>query len=157
MERNIVEILVILLRQYPEGDIKPEEFDPLTADLIGLGYSKQEIETALFWYYNRLEHNEKEQVFSDQPDSKSFRILHEVERTILSPGAYGYLVELRALGLISVLDMDQIIEKAIIVGGRKVSVDEIKSYVASFIMEQEAGSQFPERLVFLKTQTKNIQ
>lgn len=157
MERNIVEILVILLRQYPEGDIKPEEFDPLTADLIGLGYSPQEIETALFWYYNRLESNTGDQVATDHPDSKSFRILHEVERTILTPGAYGYLVELRALGLISILDMDQIIEKAIIVGGKKVSQEDIKSLVATFIMEQEAGLPFPERLVFLKTESTNIQ
>jgi len=157
VERNIVEILVILLRQYPEGDIKPEEFDPLTAELIGLGYSKHEIETALFWYYNRLEASGNAEIFSDQPDSNSFRVLHEVERTILTPGAYGYLVELRALGLITVLDMDHIIEKAIIVGGRKVTVDDIKSFVASFIMEQEAGLPFPERLIFLKTETNNIQ
>ncbi len=59
--------------------------------------------------------------------------------------------------MLSVLDMDHIIEKAIIVGGRKVSVDDIKSFVASFIMEQEAGLPFPERLVFLKTETNNIQ
>lgn len=157
MERNIVEILVILMRQYPEGDIKPEEFDPLTEDLIGLGYSQQEIDTALFWYYNRLENRIGNEVFKDQPASNSFRVLHEVERTILTSGAYGYLVELRALGLISVMDMDQIIEKAIIIGGRKVTTEDIKSFVASFIMEQEAGLPFPERLIFLKTETNSIQ
>ena len=110
MERHIVEILVILLRQYSEGVIKPDEFDPLTEDLMDLGYTRQEIESAFFWFYNRVDSKKKSHGV-ENIETDSFRVLHEVEKAALSPEAYGYLIELRYLGMLTLVDMDRIIEK----------------------------------------------
>ncbi len=156
MERHIVEILVILLRQFPEGGLNQEDFEPLTDDLIGLGYTKQEIETALFWYYSKLE-IKKSAIFADIFDSKSFRILHETEQSVLSPEAYGYLIELRELDVLTLGEMDNIIEKAVLLGGRKISAEDIKNFVASSLLEQDLEFPIQGRAVYLKMPTDILQ
>ena len=156
MERNIVEILVILLRQYPDGGIKQEDFEPLTEDLIGLGYTKQEIESALFWFYNKLESESKLNIFENS-ETDSYRVLHEVERAVLTPQAHGYLVELRHLGIISLTEMDRIIERAVLLGGYKVTIDDIKSLVASQMLDQEIGFSSSGNAFHLRTPFDKIQ
>ncbi len=156
MERHIVEILVILLRQYSEGVIQPDEFDPLTEDLMDLGYTRQEIESAFFWFYNRGEGNTKS-LEVESIETESFRILHEVEKAALSPEAYGYLIELRHLGILSLVDLDRIIEKAVLLGGRNVSVEEIKSFVANTLMESEETVQIPSHAYYLKIPSEKVQ
>jgi len=156
MERHVVEILVILLRQYPEGGLNHDDFEPLTEDLLGLGYTQQEIETALFWFYSKLEIRRNSSL-SEGFDTDSFRILHEVERAVLTPEAYGYLVELRQLGILSLSEMDKIIEKAVLLGGRRVSADDIKAFVANTIMEQDAGFPLFGRAIYLKMPTDFVQ
>jgi len=156
MEQNIVEILVILLRQYPEGAINNEDFEPLTDDLIDLGYTRQEIETALYWFYNRFEVKQNT-VIADEIETDAFRILHDVERSILSPEAYGYLIELRSLGIINLSEMDKVIEKAVLLGGRRVSIDDVKTFVATTLMEPEMSMTIPGRAFYLKTPPDKIQ
>jgi len=138
MERHIVEILVILMREYPEGAIKPDEFEPLANDLIGLGYTQQEIEAALLWFYNRQELHVQSRL-EDRFEKTSFRFLHDAERSVLSPEAYGYLLELYHLSLLSLSEMDAIIERAVMMGSRKIDVDEIKNFIAAMLTEQSGG------------------
>jgi len=156
MERHIVEILVFLIKQFPQGAILPEEFEPLTKDLIGQGYTPNEIESALFWFYNRQE-NRGSEAESETLDSSSFRVLHEVEKTIFTPGAYGYLIELRQLGLLTLNEMNLIIEKAMLLGGRKVDLEDMKLFVAAQIFDQEAFLPMPNQSFFMKTPSHKIQ
>lgn len=156
MERNIVEILVILMQQFPEGAIKSDEFEPLTEDLIELGYSPLEIETAFFWFYNRIAEKQNPTAFNEV-DSGSFRLLHDVEKSILSPDAYGYLIQLRQLEIISLEKMDSIIERSIIIGGKSVSLDDIKSFAAAAIFEEESGFSFPGKAMYIKLPNEIIQ
>lgn len=156
MEIHIVEILVILLRNFPEGMIEQEEFEPLTEDLIGLGYTKQEIETALFWFYNRIE-NQKNAIFINDVDTDSYRVLHEVERTILTPEAYGFLIELRHLGVINLTEMDLLIEKSVLLGNKRVSLNDVKALVANSIFDPDEPISIPGRSIYLKTPLDSIQ
>jgi uncharacterized protein Smg (DUF494 family) len=155
MERHIVEILVILMREYPEGAIQPEEFEPLANDLIGLGYTQQEIEAALFWFYNRQEVRVQSRG-EDRFAPTSFRILHDAERMVLAPEAYGYLVELRQLDLITLAEMDGIIERAVMFGGRKVDLDEMKMLLAAMIMDQTASFPPSTQSLLLKTSSDKV-
>ncbi len=132
MEQHIVEILVILMRDYPEGEIKPDEFEPLTNNLISLGYTQNEIETALFWFYNRLEFR-RSAVSKGVLSEDSFRCLNEYEKEIITPEAYGYLLELRHLGLLTINEMDEIIERVVTMSEDKVDKEEMKLFVAAQI------------------------
>ena len=155
MERHIVEILAILLKEYPEGGITPDDFEPIANNLIGLGYTHQEIEAALFWFYNRNEmqfQNRSVNNFSKD----SFRFLHDAERHVISPEAYGYLIELQQLGLINLTEMDQIIERAVMLGGRRIDVDEVKMFIAAIIMEQSTVFSPAMQTVMLKTPSDKV-
>ena len=138
MEPNVLEILVLLLKQYPEGAISKEEFEPLTKDLLGLGYTRREIETALYWFYNNNMEDRGMSQTIEPFDSDAHRILHELESSILSPEAYGYLIELRHLEILNLVEMNEIIEKAVLLGGRRVSLEEMKLFVASHMMGQDS-------------------
>ena len=156
MEQHIVEILVILMRDYPDGAMRPEDFEPLTNDLIKRGYTQNEIETALFWFHNRQAVRDAS-VEAEGLAPDSFRILHDIERSILTPRAYGYLIELKQLGLITLAELDAIVEKAVLLGGRKVDTEEIKMFIAAQIMEQQGGFSMPGLNFFLKTPPDRVQ
>lgn len=141
MERHIVEILAILMREYPEGTIRPEDFEPLAQNLMVMGYTPNEIETALFWFYNRQEMRRSIRP-AEGISEDAFRVLHEYEKSLITPEAYGYLLELRRLGLITLGEMDAIIERAMLMGSRRVGVEEMKGFVAAQIMEQGNPSPF---------------
>ena len=156
MERRIVEILVILMREHPDGAITKEEFETLSDDLAELGYSPHEVETALFWYHSRqLAKQDSEQ--RSEFKSGAFRVLHEVERTVLRPEAYGYLIELKQLGIITLSELDAIVEKSVLLGGKQVNLDDIKTFVAAQIMEQDSGFSTPGLSFYLKTPSNRIQ
>lgn len=143
------------MREYPEGAIQPDDFEPLANNLIGLGYTQQEIEAALFWFYNRQELrviNRGEDRFA----AAAFRVLHEAERSVIAPEAYGYLVELKQLGLITLSEMDAIIERAMLYGGRKIDLDEMKMLLAAMIMDQ--SSSFPPNIqtLLLKSSSDKV-
>lgn len=156
MENHIVEILVILLRKYPEGAINPDEFEPLTRDLMEQGYTQQEIETALFWYHSRQSRDAASRR-QETLSPNSFRVLHEVERTIISPQAYGYLLQLHHLRLITLDEMDAIIERAVLSGARRVDVEDIKNLAALQIMEKEGAAGLPESNFYLRIPGERIQ
>ena len=157
MESHIVEILVILVNKYPSGAIKPEDFEPLSQDLIERGYTHDEIESALFWYHSRQQAGGGGEKVGLTLKSDSFRILHEVEKAIITPKAYGYLISLRQLGLITLDELDAIIEKAVLLGSGRVELEDIKLFVASEIMEHENLVPGVEHSFYLKTPSDRIQ
>jgi len=156
MERHIVEILVILMREYPEGAIRPEEFEPLANNLIGLGYTQNEIESALFWFYNRQEVNRSTPTQAHGLKPGAVRMLHEVERSVITPKAYGYLIELNQLGLITLEEMDSIIERSVVMGGRKVDIDDMKMFIAAQILDRSNEAGFVAPGNFAKNPTETV-
>lgn len=157
MERHIVEILVILMSEYPEGNINPDEFEPLTKDLFGQGYTQHEVETALFWFNSRIEMRANRLV-TDEMTKNSFRVLHDIEKTVISPQAYGYLLNLSNLDILSLEELDSIIEKAVLLGGRKVDIDDMKLFIAAHIMDSDGmNAPSPGLSYYLRTPPDQIQ
>ncbi|MDP8228715.1 MAG: DUF494 family protein [Candidatus Electryoneaceae bacterium] len=156
MDHHIVEILVILMREFPDG-ASPEEFEPLAKDLIDKGYTHYEVETALIWFYNRREIHAVSPPIDGEFNSQSFRILHEIERSIITPAAYGYMIELHQLGIIAMSEMNAVIERAILFGGERLNVDDVKLLVAAQIMEHDGNIPVFEQSFFVNNPTDTIQ
>lgn len=127
---KIIEIIVYLLNELRNnkqlGEVDLE-------NLTKLGYSANEINTAFSWVYSKIHAGES--IFkSEIKGHKSFRILHELEKNVISPEAYGYLIQLHELGLINDSDIEVIIERVMLSSYSKVDAPDMKAYVAAFLL-----------------------
>lgn len=128
---KIIEIIVYLLGELKKnkqlGDIELE-------NLSHLGYTQNEINTAFSWIYTKIYAGEK--IFNDEnAKSRSFRMLHDVEKNVITPEAYGYLIQLRELGLITDMDIEVIIDKIMLSSYNKIDVEDIKGYIAAYLLD----------------------
>ena len=58
---------------------------------------------------------------------------------MIQPDAYGYLLELRELGLITDVQTELIIERAMLTGARSVTREDMKTIAAPILLESESG------------------
>jgi len=108
--------------------------------LVGHGYTQQEVNTAFAWLFERLQAQAEVVVDPTKPlQPKPNRILHAVEQLMIQPDAYGYLLELRELGLINDTQTELIIERAMLTGARSVTRDDLKTIAAPILLESESG------------------
>jgi uncharacterized protein Smg (DUF494 family) len=128
---KIIEIIVFLL-----GELKKNkqlaEID--LENLSSLGYTQNEINTAFGWIYSKIYAGEK--IFNeDSIKSRSFRMLHDVEKNVIAPEAYGYLIQLKELGLITDMDIEVIIDKIMLSAYNKIGLEDIKGYIAAYLLD----------------------
>lgn len=134
MNERVAEIISYIINEIQSAESGIEKLDQLSTDLFDKGYSKDDISYALSWLFDKISINLDDVINPPQKSlPRSFRILHDVERLIISPRAYGYLIQLRELGLIDGMEMEQIIEKSLMIGTSTVSVEDVKALVASLI------------------------
>ncbi|RKY64697.1 MAG: hypothetical protein DRQ08_07160 [Candidatus Latescibacterota bacterium] len=129
MHQRILEIVVFLADELNRRGGELKDIAKLSDDLRRQGYTENEISAALSWLFERLEEGRR----WEGTTYSGVRVLHEVERRVLSPEAYGYLLQLRALGLITPGQMEATIERAIMTGAGRVDKEDIKALVASLL------------------------
>ncbi len=134
MNERVVEILIYLMSEIRRSQSVSPKLDILSHNLIEKGYTQSEISSALTWLLDRLDHESEEVLHKQTPAFKdSFRHLHEIERSIISTDAYGYLIQLRELEIIDEMDFEQILERALMLGISQVNIGDMKSVVASIL------------------------
>jgi len=137
---RIMEIIAYVIGAHAEGtplakiDVK---------ELARRGYTDGEISAALNWIMERG--NEEAAADPDRSDRQSFRILHGLEADTISPEAWGLLLSYHNLGFLSNEDIEQIIERAMVMGGDMlVDLEEIRAIVAvyvSHLAERTSGNR----------------
>lgn len=139
MNERVVEILVFIMNQIRGNKSKLNKLEVLSQDLLNRGYSQNEISSAFSWLFERIRNDIEEIVKNTGTQSDfTFRVLHDLESMILSPEAYGYLLQLKELDLLDDFDVEQAIERAVMIGTPYVDLEEMKSIVAS-ILSQQSG------------------
>lgn len=128
---KVLEIIVLLLSELRKNkqlsDVDVKQFE-------GLGYTQNEINTAFSWVYSKIYTGDE--IFIDQDkNTRSNRFLHEVEQNIISPEAYGYLIQLKELRLINNMDVDLIIDKLMVSSYSKVELNEMKYMIAAYLLD----------------------
>lgn len=140
---KIIEIIVFLLSELKNNK---QLADVDMENLANLGYTQNEINTAFSWVYSKIYAGEK--IFLDEKsDTRSQRFLHDTEQNIISPEAYGYLVQLKELGLINNMDIDLIIDKIMVSSYSSISKDEMKSIIASYLLDIEEMNDANSRVM----------
>jgi len=153
VQERIVEILMYVLSEVQRTKKPLGEID--FSSLVQKGYTQDEIVTACSWLQDRLHSDTK--IFSRPAgqQSDSFRILHNAEKYVISSDAYGYLIQLRQLNLISVNELEVIIDRAMLSGFEQLTVDEIKAIVASVILDVERNDVMRGRTMLDSSDTVN--
>jgi uncharacterized protein Smg (DUF494 family) len=130
---RVIEIIVYLLTEL-KGSKQLSEVD--VQKLTKLGYTQNEINTAFSWVYSKIHSGEK--IFSDsKATARSHRMLHEVEKNVIEPEAFGYLIQLRELGMVSDMDLEVVIDRIMASGYMKVNKEDIKYFLAGFLLDIE--------------------
>ncbi len=138
MSERVVEILVYLMSQIREKNGGIEGIDGVSKELLNQGYTENEINAAFSWLFDKIQMDQEEILAESSVElHHSFRVLHEAEKLVIRPEAQGYLIQLKELGIISESDLEQIIERAMMLGVNAVTANDIKSLVVSLLFSSE--------------------
>ena len=145
MNEKIIEIIIFVLSELKQNkNISEVDVDKL----IDLGYTNSEISTALSWLVDRAEFADDTTVNQTQPRESSFRVLHTAESDLFTKDAWGELIQLSSLGLLTNDNLESLIERAALTGLQKIDVDQLKAYVASTVFHVQV-QDFPGSRVML--------
>ena len=136
MQERVLEILIYLIYEFnTTTDSAPKKWGDISEKLMKNGYTEHEINLAFSWLFERLHQQNDQQAWSSGVPYKGMRVLHERERMVLRPEAYGYLVYLKELELIDQEHMEIVIERAMMLGINDVDREDVKAIIASLIFD----------------------
>jgi len=141
MQERLIDIIVYLLGEFKHQDSQSNYTD-LSKKLISKGYTENEINLALSWIFNHVQDNNHPHENELNYSEGSVRILHDLERMILAPEAYGYILQLRHLNILSDTDLEVVIERAMSLGTTSISLDDVKSIAATIIFGLENNNSY---------------
>lgn len=144
MQEKIIEIIVYLIREI-QHDKRLGEIDlhVLAED----GYTENEISTAFSWLFDKIQLGESILADEHRSSPHSHRILHDIERSIITADAHGYLIQLRELGLLGDMEVEQAIDRIMMAGFASVGLPEMKSVVASILFDYDDSNRIGSRLM----------
>ena len=137
MKEKIVELLVQIMTEI-RGNASLNEID--LGDLRKKGYTQTEIGEALSWLHENMHVENGVVVIPGHTLGHSSRVFHPVEKSAMTIESQGYLVQLRELGLLDARDLETVIERIMLAGYEKLSVDEVREFVASVLFGKSGKS-----------------
>lgn len=132
---RVVGLVIHLLKEIRDQRIQLDDMDDVSDELLGQGYTESEIDAAMSWVYSRLEDNQPaDLIYQSETQSHSFRVLHNAEMSLIRADAYGLLLEMLNLRLLSIEDIEKIIER-VMSYGTPVTSDELLIIAHQFLFE----------------------
>lgn len=129
MNERIIEIILYLItRLQQNSEIQQVDFSRLADD----GYSEAEIGAAFSWIAGQ---NSLEMPVAGMGSKASFRVLHEMERRLFKADAWGYLIQLSGIKLLSPQQLEAVIEHARMIAFEPLAIEDVKQVVANLLME----------------------
>ena len=141
MFTRVIEVIIQLMKDLSEYQYNQNDINSVAENLSTLGYTNEEITAALVWLLKRLDNqteiSDKVYQYIPPKKTKTFRILHDIEQMIITPEAYGYIIQLRELGLLDDEQTERIIERAMGLNGQRITAEEMKLVIASVLFDPE--------------------
>jgi len=147
-----MEILVFLMDEFSKENLQADQIDQLNEELIKAGYTTREINTAFSWLYKQVDDDEDRlqsiQIIDfNEPSSDSHRILDAIESKYIAPDAFGYLLQLKSLEMISAKEFEDVIERALLLDMHPITINEIKLIAQAVLMENAGKADDNIRLL----------
>jgi uncharacterized protein Smg (DUF494 family) len=137
MKERIVEILIYIMSEIQENKGLA---DIDLGELKEKGYTQSEISTAFSWLYDTMHLSEGVLTRPGRPAQGSRRMLHDLEKSLITTEGQGYLIQLTELGLLDERDVEQVIERAMVSGYEKLTLPELQELVASVLFSRPGSS-----------------
>jgi uncharacterized protein Smg (DUF494 family) len=136
MYEKIVEILIFVLNEVRKTNKPLGEID--ISQLESKGYTEAEISTAFTWLFDRLRTGTTVRSAIVDQNRGSFRVLHNAEQQVITPEAFGLLLQLQQLDIISDSELEMIIERAMVSGLDRHETSDIHDIVASVLFDTDS-------------------
>jgi uncharacterized protein Smg (DUF494 family) len=134
MNERIIDIILYLVTQIRQET--PIELIDVNR-LSDAGYTASEIGAACSWLVDRATFGTAVAPTAEPTDGprRTFRVLHESERRMFRPEAYGYLLQLFEIGLIDVGELETVINRAQIANLYALDTYEVKTLIGMLLAE----------------------
>ena len=151
MQERIVEILMYVLSEARKTNKQIGEID--VSALERQGYSQTEISLAFSWLFDRLSVGIENSPIVPEEHSTSFRVLHHAEKYAITPEAFGYLIQLRELNIISDAEFEIVIERSLLTGFERLEISAIQAIVASVLFDAGRSGKSRGEMIFHSNDT----
>ena len=136
MPERIIEIIVYAMRRFQDEKNSADKLD-LTSELVSKGYTESEINLSFSWIYNHLKKNLTDSNKLFETDFVEDLEYNNNENPILSDEAYGYLLQMIQLGILTEYQVDQILEKALNSGDNNINTEKVKSFIVNILFDSD--------------------
>ncbi len=149
MQERIIEIIEYIVSEIskPTG-VQPPDFKSLSRVLLEKGYTEKEIRKAIQWVKTHYHGGGVKQTEAPKALPRAYRFLSREERKIFTPEAYGYLLQLQMLGVLTPLLVEEILEQSFLVGMGEVDFPLIRKIVAQVLMGKDAQNLETDAVIF---------
>ncbi len=141
---RVLEIVVFIMSHIKDHQGQLENIDDISSYLKSNGFTDNEISSAYSWVLDQIQ-AENQFLLDDIQIENSVRVISEPERRLFTTDALGYLIQLQHLGLITVSQMELLLERGSLVGPIPIEVDQLKMIISSMLFRDidvvDIGSQ----------------
>lgn len=116
------------------GDGSKRRWTALASDLTALGLDNATRDTLLGWADSRASQALAEPL--------RLRLLHPMERELLTTEAYGYLLDLYRLGLLGILGLEQVLEGAATLTRLPATREQVETLAQRVVSESVSAQGF---------------
>ncbi len=144
MQERIIEIILYVISELKNNK---EISDIDIGNLVNLGYTNAEISTAISWLADRVEFPDSFYSITPISSSDSFRVLHIAEYDLFTQEAWGEVVQLSTLGLLSNEHIELLIDRATMMGATEIDTGQVRAFLANVLFNAQTSSSPGSRVM----------
>jgi uncharacterized protein Smg (DUF494 family) len=137
MDQRIVEIILYVIGEIESRRVNLDEIDGMSEELINQGFSRREVATAFSVFNQRIRGSKDRSLIAEPHNPNAYRVLHDIESQYISSEAHGHVLQLLQLGVLSHADVEELIERCVMMGSPAAEMSEMKMMVATHLFEKE--------------------
>ncbi len=142
MQERVSEIIEVIIEELSQHtDPFGKNLDKISEKLLAEGYTEGEIHKAVEWIILNI--NKEQQSLSSTPPLRTppaLRTLTTDELNFFTPEAYGYLIQIQLLGIVTPLQIEQIIDRCFFMGITRIDVKDVKVVVTQILLGKRVGT-----------------
>ncbi len=138
MEQNSGRILEIMKHVISQLRDAKDVADLDVSSLLGIGYTEAEISTAVSWLVDSMQHTLALKLHNEDGSHSSvrFRSLHPAERNLFSSEAWGELIQMQSLGMLSAHHIESLVERCVVSSVTQLDKAGLHTMVADMLFRE---------------------